>query len=139
MCCQAAQLVYVIDDRLIEVAEDANQEKALKEVTVATAKDKGKAIEATEKRAQASEKARILAELRLTKMDVKLGSTELKLAKMESLNLAQVDEITDLKAALTACKLENSVDPSFTKHGGMDLGKDGWPLYKPWECSMIPH
>lgn len=44
-------LVYVIDDRLIEAAEDANQEKALKEVAVATAKDKGKATEATEKRA----------------------------------------------------------------------------------------
>ena len=125
MCCQAAQLVYVIDDRLIEVAEDANQEKALKEVVVATVKDKGKAVEATEKKARAFEKARILAELRLTKMDVKLGSTELKLAEMESLNLAQVDEITDLKAALIACKLENSVEPIVYQARRHGFG-EGW-------------
>ena len=37
-------------------------------------------------------------------MNVKLGGLELKLAEVESLNLAQVDEITDLKAALEACK-----------------------------------
>jgi len=66
---------------------------------VATAKDKGKAAK---KRAQAFEKARILAERRLTEMDVKLGGIELKLAEAESLNLAQVDEIADLKVALAA-------------------------------------
>ena len=125
MCCQAALLVYVIDDRLIEAAEDANQEKALKEVAMATAKDKGKAAEATEKRAQASEKAQILAELRLTKMDVKLGSTELKLAKMESLNLAQVNEIVDLKAALAAYKVENSVEPIVYQAWRHGFG-EGW-------------
>lgn len=37
-------------------------------------------------------------------MDVKLGDTELKLAEAESLNLAQADEIVDLKVALEACK-----------------------------------
>ena len=66
----------------------------MKDVAVATAKDKGKAAEAVKKRAQASEKAQILVEQRLIEMDVKLGGTELKLTEMESLNLAQVDEIT---------------------------------------------
>ena len=66
----------------------------MKDVAVATVKDKGKAAEAVKKRAQASEKAQILAEQRLIEMDVKLGGTELKLTEMESLNLAQVDEIT---------------------------------------------
>ena len=84
-----------------EVAEDADREKALKDVAVATAKDKGKA---TKKRARASEKARILVEQRLTKMDVKLGGIDLKLAETESQNLAQVNEIADLKAALEACE-----------------------------------
>ena len=41
---------------------------------------------------------------KLMKMDVKLDGTELKLAETESLNLAQVDEIVDLKVALKACK-----------------------------------
>lgn len=54
-------------------------------------------------------------------MDVKLGETELKLAEAESLNLAQADEIADLKVALEACEdnwynagfadAENSVEP----------------------------
>ena len=43
-----------------------------------------------------------MAKQRLIEMDVKLGSTELKLAEVESLNLAQVDEIANLKAALVA-------------------------------------
>lgn len=53
------QLAYVINERLKETAEDAEREKALKEVA--------------KKKAQASEKARILAEKRLMEMDVKLG------------------------------------------------------------------
>ena len=40
----------------------------------------------------------------MAKMEAKLGGTELKLAKEESLNLAQADEISDLKAALDASK-----------------------------------
>lgn len=37
-------------------------------------------------------------------MDMKLGRIELKLPKAESLNLAQVNEIADLKVALKACE-----------------------------------
>ena len=57
----------------------------------------------------------------MTEMDVKLGGMELKLAEVESLNLAQADEITDLKTALEACEekwynegfvdAENSIKP----------------------------
>ena len=46
LCYQAAQLAYVIDNRLKEAIEDADQEKALKDIVVATAKDKGKATKA---------------------------------------------------------------------------------------------
>ena len=52
---------------------------------------------------------------------MKLGGTELKLAEAKSLNLAQVDEIANLKAALEACEekwynegfmdAENSMEP----------------------------
>ena len=41
----------------------------------------------------------MVAEKKLAKMEAKLGGTELKLAKAESLNLAQADEISNLKAA----------------------------------------
>lgn len=101
LCYQATQLAYVIKDRLKEAVKYADREKALKDVVVATAKDKGKVAD---KRAQASEKAQILAEQKLTELDVKLGGTELILAEVKSLNLAQVDEIANLKEAFEACE-----------------------------------
>lgn len=64
------------------------EKRALNDVVVATANDKGKAVVAAEKRAVDSEKAQALAEQRLTELRVKLGGTELKLAEAESLNLA---------------------------------------------------
>lgn len=98
-------------------------------------KDKSKATEAVEKKAQASEKARTLAKKRLAEMGVKLGGTELKLAEAESLNLAQIDEIANLKVALEASKekwynegfedAENSMEPIFyqaRRHGF----REGW-------------
>ena len=125
LCCHAAQLACVIDERLKEATEDANQEKALKDVVVATIKDKGKVATVAENRAQKTEKARVLAKQKLTKMDIKLGRTKLKLVEVESLNLAQVDEIADLKMALKAYEdkwynmgfvdAEGSVEPNVYK------------------------
>ena len=71
-----------------ELIEDAEWEKALKDVATAMAKEKGKATEAAEKRAQSVEKAWLVMEKKLTEVEVELGSTELKLAEAESLNLA---------------------------------------------------
>ena len=81
-------MAHVLNERLKELAEDAEREKALKDVVVATTKEKSKAIEVTEKRVQSAEKARVVAKKKLTKVEVKLGSAKLKLAKAESLNLA---------------------------------------------------
>ena len=128
-------MTYVMDDRLKEAAEDADWEKALKDITVAITKEKGKAVEVAKKKAHAFEKARALVEKRLTEMEVKLGGIELKLVEEESLNLTQADEIADLKAALEACEekwynegfadVENSVEPivyQARKHGF----REGW-------------
>ena len=87
-----------------EIAKDVEQEKALKDVVIATMKEKGKTTEAVEKKAQSMEKARLVTKTKLTEMEVKLGDTELKLAKAESLNLAQADGIANLKATLEACE-----------------------------------
>ena len=78
-------MTHVLGKRLKELIEDADREKALKAVANAAAKEKGKAVEAVEKKAQASKKARQLVEA-------------------DSLNLAQADQIIDLRAALEACK-----------------------------------
>lgn len=87
-----------------ELAKDAEQEKALKDVVAATAKEKVKAVEAAEKKAQSSEKVQLMAEGKLAEAEDKLGGLELKLAKAASLNLAQADEIAKLKATLEACE-----------------------------------
>ena len=48
---RVAQLVHVLEDQLKEAAEDTDQERALKDVVIAIAKDNGKAAKAIEKRA----------------------------------------------------------------------------------------
>ena len=83
-----------------ELAEDAERERALKDVAEDKAKEKGKVAYVAEKKAQAIEKARLVAENKLAEVEGKLGGIEHKLAEAESLSLAQADEIVDLKVAL---------------------------------------
>ena len=51
---QVVQLAYVIDKRLKETTEDSKREKALKDIVVATTKDRSRVAEATEKRSRRS-------------------------------------------------------------------------------------
>ena len=57
LCCQAARLTYVLDEMMKELAEDAENEKALKDVTVDIMKEKAKAADVAEKKAKAAKKA----------------------------------------------------------------------------------
>ena len=70
----------MLDERMTKLIEDAEQEKALKDVANVTAWDKAKEAEIMEKKAQSLEKARQLAEKRSAKIEAKLGEIELKLA-----------------------------------------------------------
>ena len=76
-----------------------------------------------------------MAENKLVEVETKLGGIKLKLAKAKSLNLAHVDEIANLKAALEACEnkwynegfanAENSVEPIV--HQTRSYGfREGW-------------
>ena len=67
-----------------------------------TAKDKIKAIDAAEKRAAATEKARALAEKRPVELTTMQNETDLKLVEATSLNVALNEELADLRAALEA-------------------------------------
>ena len=128
-------VTYVLSERLKELAKDDEREKALKDVANATAKEKGKATKATEKKAQSSEKARLVAERKLAEMEAKLGGIELKLVDAESLNLTYVDKIADLKAALETYEnkwynegfadAENSVEPIIHQARFQRFG-EGW-------------
>ena len=67
------QLTHILNGMLKELAEYADREKASKDVVVATAREKGKAVEAAEKKAKSSEKARLLAEGKLAEAEDRLG------------------------------------------------------------------
>ena len=73
LCCHAGQLTYIIDERLKELPEDVEREKALKNVAANMAKEKGKAIDVVEKKAQAVEKAQLTVEKRLVEVEAKSG------------------------------------------------------------------
>ena len=90
---QVAQLTHVLDEQLKELAKDVKREKALKDVAANTAKEKGKAADVAKKKAKVAEKAQLVAEEKLAEVEAKLRGIKLKLAKVESLNLAQADEI----------------------------------------------
>lgn len=85
---QATQLTHILDERLKEFAEDAEREKALKDVAAAMVKEKDKAAKAVEKKAQSAKKAQVVVEKKLAETESKLGGMELKLAKVERVNLA---------------------------------------------------
>ena len=87
-----------------ELAEDAEREKALKDVAKASAEEKTKVAATVEKKVATFEKAKVLAEKRSSEVEGRLGETELKLAEAVSLNTAQAEELVDLKAALEACE-----------------------------------
>ena len=58
---QAAQLAYILDGRLKELADDASLEKALKDMAEVTAKEKTKVAATVGKKAGASERVRAAA------------------------------------------------------------------------------
>lgn len=71
----------------------------------------------------------------MAEAEYRLGGVELKLAEVASLNLAQVNEIVDLKAALKACEnkwydkgfanTEKSVEP-VVHQARLHGFKEGW-------------
>lgn len=87
-----------------ELVEDAGQEKALKHFADATTAEKLKAAEEAEKRAYSVEEAKVRAEGKFTELEVQLGGTKLKLAKVQSLNIALGEDLVDLKVALDVCE-----------------------------------
>lgn len=132
---QVAQLAHILDGRLKELADDADREKALKDVAEVTAKEKTKTTATMEKKATASEKARVAVEKRFSELEVKQGEIKLKLAEAASMNTTRVEELADLKAALEAYEnewynegftdAENSVEPVIQEAWKLGF-EEGW-------------
>ncbi|KAL0013011.1 hypothetical protein SO802_000080 [Lithocarpus litseifolius] len=131
----AAQITHVLGERMNELAEDAEREKALREVAAETARERSTAAENAERRAQSEEKAKQQAERRVAELKEKLSGLELKLAQAESLAMAHADEVADLKATLEACEekwynegfadAENSVEPVVSQARAHGF-EEGW-------------
>lgn len=94
----------IIDGRLKDATEAVEWEKALKAIVEVTTREKGEAAVASERKEIDAKKARQTSESKLTIMEKNLGETELKLATANSLNLAQADQIVELKESLEACE-----------------------------------
>ena len=114
-------MAYMMEDRLKSATEEADKEKALKEVAEATAREKSVAIQNAEERARIAEGTRILAEHKAVEMETKLGEIKLRLAEAESINSPSDKEIAELKVTLEEGEnkfynmgftdAENSVEP----------------------------
>ena len=70
MLYQAAQLTHIIDGRMKELSEDAEQKKALWDIVEAMAKEKVKAVEIVEKKAAVAEKAKASAKSKFAELEV---------------------------------------------------------------------
>lgn len=64
LVCQAAQLTHILKGRVRELAEDAERERALKDMVEVTSKEKAKATPTVKKKVFVSEKARVSVEKR---------------------------------------------------------------------------
>ena len=135
LVCQATQLTHILEGQVRELAEEVERERALKDAVEATSKVRAKIAMTTEKKATAFEKARVSAEKRFSDLVAKLGETELKLAKVASLNIARAKELVDLRVALEGCEskwndegfadAENSVEPIINEARKLAF-KEGW-------------
>ena len=74
--------------RLKELSEDFDWEKVAREMAVKIAKEKIKAADNAVKKVAAVEKARALAEKRFVELLAEQNETDVKLAKVVSLNAA---------------------------------------------------
>ena len=126
--------------RARDLAEEVNREKGARESAAKTVKEKLKAAEFAEKKAAAAEKNRALAEKRCSELLAKQNETDVKLAEAISLNTSQAEELTDLRAALEACKqkwynegfadAEQSAEPVVPRPGSWVLRPGGLPHFK---------
>ena len=114
-------MAHILDGHAKELVEEVDREREAREIAVKTAKEKIKVADIAEKKAPAAEKNRALAEKRSVELLAKQNETDVKLAEAISLNMAQVEEFADLRAALEACEekwynegfadAENSAEP----------------------------
>ena len=81
-------MAHILGDRAKDLVEEADWEREAQEMAVKTAKEKIKVVETTEKKAVAVEKNKAPAEKKSAELLAKQNETDVKLAKVISLNTA---------------------------------------------------
>ena len=94
----------MLDERLKITMEEAENERAFREVYEANLRDKGAMLEAAEKRFAEAEKARAMAEKRAADFEGKLGEAKIRLIQSKNVIPARDKEVTDLKEAWQRAK-----------------------------------
>lgn len=125
----------MLDERLKSTMEEAENERAFREVYEANLRDKGAMLEAAEKRLAEAEKARAVAEKRAGDFEGKLGEAKIRLIQSKNVILARDKEVADLKEAWQRAKTNSMTwdlstpriltSQSSLNLSGMGSGKDG--------------
>ena len=125
----------MLDERLKITMEEAENERAFREVSEANLRDKGAMLEAAEKRFAEAEKARAMAEKRAADFEGKLGEAKIRLIQSKNVIPARDKEVTDLKEAWQRAKTNSMtwdlstlrilMSQSSLNLSGMGSGKDG--------------
>ncbi|XP_065636557.1 uncharacterized protein LOC136070483 [Quercus suber] len=100
----ATQLTHVVEGRLKGVMEEANKEKAQKQVAKAMLNEKVLELATVERRAAFAKKAWELAERKAKDLQGKLGEAEIKLAEVASIVSTCDKELVDLKETMKTCE-----------------------------------
>ena len=96
-------MTLVVEGRLKGIIEEANKEKALKQVVEANLNEKTLELNAMEWRATIVERARELAKQRAEGLQGKLGEAEIKLTEATSIVSTYDKELADLKETMKTC------------------------------------
>ena len=96
-------MTLVVKGRLKGIIEEANKEKALKQVVEANLNEKTLELNAMEWRATIVERARELAKQRAEGLQGKLGEAEIKLTEATSIVSTYDKELADLKETMKTC------------------------------------
>nr|POE45891.1 hypothetical protein CFP56_40927 [Quercus suber] len=97
-------MTHVVKGRLKGVMEEADKEKALKQVAKASLNKKTLELNVVEQRAATTKRALELAEQKAKDLQGKLSEAEVKLAEAVSLVSARDKEFADLKETLKTCE-----------------------------------
>ena len=90
-------MAHILGGCAKDFSEEVDREREAQEIAAKTAKEKLKAADSAEKKAAAAEKNRALAEKRCAELLAKQNETDVKLAQAISLNMAEAEELADLK------------------------------------------